>query len=117
ATAARSLAGWHTLVLQVAYRTVRYYLDGVLLAAHRGKYVPDVPMSINYNLWFIDGGQLPRGETRRYHEDVDWVYHRVGAALSPQAVTAQVAKLRHARVEFRDTVPGETPPLRSPCDM
>jgi len=112
-----SLAGWHTLVLQVANGTLRYYLDGALLATHGGKYYPDVPMSINYNLWFIDGGQLPPGATRRYHEDVDWVYHQAGAALSPAAVAAQVAKLRKAHVAFRDTVPAESPPLDSPCNL
>jgi hypothetical protein len=117
ASRAGSLAGWHTLVLQVANGTVRYYLDGALLAAHGGKYFPNVPMSINYNLWFIDGGQLPAGQTRRYHEDVDWVYHRAGAVLSPAAVAAQVAKLRKAHVAFRDTVPAESPPLDSPCSL
>jgi hypothetical protein len=116
-SAPRSLAGWHTFVLQVAHGTVRYYLDGVLLGVHGGKYFPNVPMSINYNLWFIDGGLLPQGATRRYHEDVDWVYHRVDTALSPRAVTAAVEGLRHAHVAFRDTVPAKSPPLRSPCDL
>jgi hypothetical protein len=116
-TAAGSLDGWHTLVLQVANATVNYYLDGTLLATHRGKYYPDVPMSINYNLWFIDGGQLPPGQTRTYHEDVDWVYHQADAVLSPQAVAAQVARLRRARVAFRDTVLAESPPLDSPCNF
>jgi len=115
--ATRSLAGWHTLVLQVANGTVSYYLDGALLATHGGKYYPNVPMSINFNLWFIDGGQLAPGPTRRYHEDVDWVYHQAGAALSPAAVAAQVAQLRKAHVAFRDTVPAENPPLDSPCNL
>jgi hypothetical protein len=117
ANATGSLDGWHTLVLQVADGTVRYYLDGALLATHGGKYYPDVPMSINYNLWFIDGGQLPPGGIRRYHEDVDWVYHQVGAVLSPQQVVARVAGLRRAKVAFRDTVPPRAPPLDSPCNF
>ena len=117
ASATRSLAGWHTLVLQVARGTVRYYLDGALLARHGGKYYPDVPMSINYNLWFIDGGALPAGGVRRYHENVDWVYHRAGAVLSPKAVLAQVAGFRRSRVTFRDTVPAHSPPLDSPCNF
>ena len=117
ATATGSLDGWHTLVLQVAGRTVGYYLDGVPLASHGGSYYPDVPMSINYNLWFVDGGQLPAGAMRRYHEDVDWVYHQAGAVLSPRAVVAQVAKLRRAHLAFRDTVPAESPPLDSPCNF
>src|SRR5262249_36808467 len=82
-----------------------------LIATHGGKYYPEVPMSISYNLWFIQDGQLPAGSVRRYHEDVDWVYHQAGAALSPQQVTAEVAKLRHTHVTYRDTVPPQTPPL------
>jgi hypothetical protein len=116
-TAAGSLDGWHTLVLQVANGSVAYYLDGALVARHGGKYYPRVAMSINYNLWFIQGGQLASGPTRSYHEDVDWVFHAAGVVLSPSAVVAHVAKLRHARISFRDTVPAENPPLNSPCNF
>jgi hypothetical protein len=74
-------------------------------------------MSINVNLWFIQGGQLPPGAIRRYHEDVDWIYHQVGVVLSSSQVTAQVAKLRRAHATFRDTVPARTPSLDSPCNL
>jgi hypothetical protein len=117
ATATGSFDGWHTLVMQVANGSVSYFLDGALLARHDGKYFPDVPMSINYNLWFIAGGQLPAGATRTYHEDVDWVFHRAGAVLTPQAVLTEVARLRRAHVAFRDAVPAEHPPLESPCNF
>jgi hypothetical protein len=50
--------------MQVANGTIAYYLDGVMIARHGGKYYPRVPMSINYNLWFIQGGQLASGQTR-----------------------------------------------------
>jgi hypothetical protein len=50
-----SLAGWHTFVTQVTDGTVRYFVDGQLIAQHGGGYYPDAPMSINFNLWFIDG--------------------------------------------------------------
>ena len=116
-TATGSLDGWHTLVLQVAHGTVSYYLDGALLASHGGKYYPEVPMSINYNLWFIDGGALPAGGLRRYDEDVDWVYHQANVVLSPGQVSAQVAKMRHSKVSFQDTVSPENPPLTSPCNF
>jgi len=116
-SATGSLDGWHTLVLQVADGTIDYYLDGALVATHGGKYYPEVPMSINYNLWFIQGGQLQPGTVRRYHEDVDWVYYQAGAVLSPQQVTAQVASLRGQRVAFRDTVAAQNPPLDSPCNF
>jgi hypothetical protein len=116
-SATGSLAGWHTLVLQVANGTINYYLDGNLVVTHGGKYYPEVPMSINFNLWFIQDGQLPPGTVRRYHEDVDWVYHQVGVVLSPQQVGAQVASLRRTHVIFRDTVPKPTPPLDSACNF
>ena len=112
-----SLNGWHTLVYQVANGTVDYYLDGTLIATHGGKYYPNVPMAISYNLWFIQGGQLPAGSLRSYHEDIDWVYYQVGGVLSPQQVTEHVAILRRQHVTFRNTVPPESPPLNSPCNF
>jgi len=114
---AGSLDGWHTLVFQVANGNVSYYLDGALLATHTGKYYPDVPMSIDFNLWFNQGGELPAGTLRRYHEDIDWVYHQLGVILTPQQVGAQVATLRRTHVAFRNTVPPNNPPLDSPCNF
>jgi hypothetical protein len=116
-TVTRSLDGWHTLVLQVAAGVVTYFLDGVPIASHGGPYYPNVPMSINYNLWFIQGGQLPAGETRRYEEDVDWVLYEDHGVLSPRQVAGKVAALRRGRIHFADTVPGSDPPLVSPCNF
>jgi hypothetical protein len=110
-----SREGWHTLVVQVAGGTVVYYVDGKRFATHGGAYYPEIPMSINANLWFIRGGLLPPGTTRRYDEDVDWVFHEAGVVLSPRQVTARVAQLRAAKNGFRDTVPPSG--LRSPCDF
>jgi hypothetical protein len=115
--AVSSLNGWHTLMMQVANGTVSYYLDGARLARHGGKYYPEVPMSINYNLWFISDGLGAAGERRRYDEDVDWVFHQAGAVLTPAQVRATVARLRRGRITFRDTVPAATPPLVSPCNF
>jgi hypothetical protein len=112
-----SLDGWHTFVMQVAQGTVRYYLGGVRLASHGGRYYPEVAMSINYNLWFIDGGELPAGERRRYNEDIDWVFHQAGVALSPQQVRDRVEVLRRSKVAFKDTVQPASPPLVSPCNF
>lgn len=53
-----SLAGWHTLVAQVMEGTVRYFVNGNLIAQHGGEYYPDALMSINFNLWFIEGGSI-----------------------------------------------------------
>lgn len=111
----RSLDGWHTLVEQVAAGVVTYFLDGVPIASIGGRYYPNVPMSINYNLWFIPNGELPAGETRRYDEDVDWVFYQAHAALSPKQVAAKVAALRRGKTRFQDTVP--TAHLASPCNF
>jgi hypothetical protein len=116
-TVTRSLDGWHTLVLQVAAGVVTYFLDGIPIAGHGEPYYPNVPMSINYNLWFIRGGQRAAGETRRYDEDVDWAFYQDRVALSPRQVAQTVAELRRGKVHFEDTVPRAKPPLASPCNF
>ena len=110
-----SLAGWHTLITQVIGGTVRYFVDGQLIAQHGGKYYPDAPMSINFNLWFIEGGLVQTGEVRQYEEDVDWVFHQSGEMLMPNEVIAKVGELRNASVAFTDTVMSGI--QASPCDL
>jgi hypothetical protein len=112
-----SLAGWHTLVIQVWNGSVTYYLDGVQRVSHGGEYYPEVPMSLNYTAWFIDGGLLAPGAKRSYVQDIDWTFHAAGAALTPQRVVEQVRALRKRGVKFRDTVPAPEPPLASPCNF
>ena len=112
-----SLAGWHTLVIQVTGGTVRYFVDGQYIAQHGGDYYPDAPMSINFNLWFIEGGLIPTEGVREYQEDVDWVFHQADVSLMPGDVEAKVAELRNSSIPFQDTVsPGEVS-LPSPCDL
>jgi hypothetical protein len=53
-----SFEGWHTLVMQVGDGTLTYYVDGDVIATHDGDVYPEVSMSLNYNLWFIVGGQI-----------------------------------------------------------
>ena len=106
----RSYEGWHTLVLQVADGKVTYYIDGDPVAHHGGKYYPEVPMSINYNLWFVQDGQLSSSEPRHYIEQIDWLYYAGREVLSPDAVDAQVARYRADAIHFEDTVPAWTPP-------
>jgi hypothetical protein len=96
---------------------VAYYVDDVLRATQGGKYYLEVPMSINFNLWFIDGGLIKSQDSRDYVEDVDWVYFEGGQILPPQEVQAKVAELRQAEVKFKDTVPDQNPPLVSPCNF
>jgi hypothetical protein len=109
--------GWHTLVTQVAADKVRYFVDGKLFAEHGGDYYPEDVMSINFNLWFIKDGAIKARDARRYHEDVDWVFHEAKTALSPEEVEAKVTTMRRSSVKFRDTVPGRVPALTSPCNF
>jgi hypothetical protein len=110
-----SSAGWHTLVAQVGAGRVRYFVDGRLLADHGEKFYPEVPMSINFNLWFIEEGLLAGSEARRYEQDIDWVFFRRDEVMTTEQVQAAVAGLRRDHVAFRDTVPGSG--LSSPCDF
>jgi hypothetical protein len=116
-TANGSQAGWHTLVTQVMDQKVRYYVDGKLFAEHGGEYYPEDTMSINFNLWFIRDGMKNVNERRQYQEDIDWVFHQAGVALTPEQVEATVAAMRHKSVKFRDTVPAKSPALESPCNF
>ena len=112
-----SLAGWHTLVAQVTGGTVRYFVDGKMLAQHGGNYYPDAPMSLNFNLWFIDGGLNGASDTREYQEDIDWVFHEADVLLMPNEVDAKINELRNASVKYQDTVSPGVIPLASPCDL
>src|SRR5438105_3452330 len=46
ANRAGPLAGWHTLVATVSNKTVRYFIDGQLLAEHDDRFYPESFMSI-----------------------------------------------------------------------
>ena len=72
-------------------------------------------MSINFNLWFIDGGLAQSEDVRQYKEDIDWVFHEAGVMLMPDEVTAKVNELRSASVKFTDTVMSGI--QTSPCDL
>jgi hypothetical protein len=112
-----SMQGWHTLVVQALDGTVRYFVDGKQTAAHTGNYYPDASMSINFNLWFIEGGLNGSTEPRTYQEDIDWVFHEADATLTPEQVEQKVQELRQADTGYMDTVPAASPALDSPCDL
>lgn len=112
-----SQAGWHTLVMQVKDQKVRYFVDGKFYVEHGDDYYPEDTMSINFNLWFIRDGAIKSTERRTYQEDIDWVFHQAGAALTPEQVEETVALLRRESVKFRDTVPAKVPALVSPCNF
>lgn len=116
-TTGGSQAGWHTLVKQVMNQKVTYYVDGKLFAEHGGEYYPEDTMSINFNLWFIRDGLIKSSERRTYQEDIDWVFHQAGVALTPQQVEAAVANFRKRSVKFQDSVPAKVPALNSPCNF
>ncbi|MEO3977588.1 cellulose binding domain-containing protein [Streptomyces sp. CAU 1734] len=100
----RSHAGWHDLVLQVSGGTMRYYIDGELLAEHGGIHYPETPMLLSFNNWF--NAILPPDGTRRtYREQADWVYFAKDTVLTPAQVKAEVAGHRARGTAFTDTVP------------
>ncbi len=68
-------------------------------------------------MWFDEDGILDSRESRRYTEDVDWVYHEAATILSLEEVQARLAVLREAGVRSKDTVPARTPVLPSLCDL
>lgn len=114
---AGSLSGWHTLVVQATNGTVRYFADSKLIGQHGGAYYPDSPMSINFNLWFIDGGLTGASDVREYQEDIDWVFHQADVSLMPDEVDAKVSEFRNAAIPFQDTVSPGAIALDSPCDL
>jgi len=109
-----SLPGWHTLVTQVTGATVRYFVDGILIAQHGGAYYPDAFMSINFNLQFIEGGLVQANGIHQYEEDIDRVFHQARVLLMPEEVIAKVNELRNTSVKFTDTVISGI--QTSPCD-
>lgn len=111
-----SYEGWRTLVIQAVDGEVIYYVDDELLSESGGRYFPEVPMSINFNLWFVNGGLTDSDVPRQYVEQIDWVYHAADVMLTPEEVTAQVEAMRADDVAYIDTVIAEDE-LVSPCDF
>ena len=104
-------SGWHTLVMNVSSDAVRYYVDGNLVGDHTNAVAPEVPMSMNFNLWFMpkgaDGsvGPIDSNESRQYQQDIDWVLHVEDAELTTAEVEAKVAALRASEQRHIDQVP------------
>jgi hypothetical protein len=99
-----SQAGWHDLVVQVSGGHAVYYLDGTQIADHGGKYYPETPMSINFNHWFISGGQVGDQTPRAYVEQVDYVYFSRNEVVAPAEITSRVQAFRGASIDWKDTV-------------
>jgi hypothetical protein len=101
----QSYDGWHDLVLTLDSSGIKYYIDGQLFAAHDAAYLPERPMSINFNQWLIDFDGLTSTTARAYDESVDYILHVKDQVLTPAQVAAKVTAYRGAGTTFQDTVP------------
>lgn len=101
----QSYAGWHNLVLTIDSSSIKYYVDGQLFGTHDARYLPERPMSINFNQWLIDLAGQTSTTSRAYDQQVDYVLHVKDQVLSPAQVQAKVDGYRSAGTAFKDTVP------------
>jgi hypothetical protein len=101
----RSFAGWHDLVVTIDDNAITYYVDGQLFGTHDARYLPERPMSINFNQWLIDLGGQTSTTPRAYDQRVDYVLHVKDQVLTPAQVAAKVAAYRSAGTSFVDEVP------------
>ncbi|MEU3791285.1 cellulose binding domain-containing protein [Streptomyces fructofermentans] len=102
----QSHSGWHDLVLTIDNSSIKYYLDGQLFGTHDAAYLPERPMSINFNQWLIDLAGQTSTTPRAYDQQVDYVLHVKDQVLTPAQVAAKVGAYRSAGTTFVDTVPG-----------
>ncbi|MEU6944495.1 cellulose binding domain-containing protein [Streptomyces sp. NPDC046316] len=100
-----SYAGWHDLVLTIDDNTIVYYVDGQEFGRHDARYLPERPMSINFNQWLIDLQGQTSTTPRSYDQKVDYVLHVKDQVLTPAQVAAKVAAYRTAGKAFEDSVP------------
>ncbi|MFC9285415.1 cellulose binding domain-containing protein [Streptomyces sp. NPDC057052] len=103
--ARRSYAGWHDLVVTIDNNSITYYVDGQLFGTHDAQYLPERPMSINFNQWLIDLAGQTSTTPRAYDQQVDYVLHVKDQVLTPAQVTAKVTAYRTAGTAFVDEVP------------
>ncbi|MYV56668.1 cellulose binding domain-containing protein [Streptomyces sp. SID3212] len=101
-----SYAGWHDLVVTIDNTAITYYVDGQPFGTHDARYLPERPMSINFNQWLIDLAGQTSTTPRAYDQKVDYVLHVKDQVLTPAQVNAKVAAYRAAGKVFEDTVPG-----------
>jgi hypothetical protein len=99
----QSFDGWHDLVVQVADGHMIYFIDGVRVGDHSGKFYPRQTMTINWNLWFIDTA-AHTGGLSTYIQQVDWVLFAKNQVLAPAAASARAAAYRASGSAFTDTV-------------
>ncbi|MEV4946837.1 cellulose binding domain-containing protein [Streptomyces sp. NPDC053755] len=100
-----SYAGWHDLVVTIDDQAIVYYVDGREFGRHDARYLPERPMSINFNQWLIDLAGQTSTTPRAYDQKVDYVLHVKDQVLTPAQVAAKVAAYRSAGTTFEDSVP------------
>ncbi|MEU1280922.1 cellulose binding domain-containing protein [Streptomyces sp. NPDC005805] len=100
-----SYAGWHDLVVTIDDSAITYYVDGQHFGTHDARYLPERPMSINFNQWLIDLQGQTSTTPRTYDQKVDYVLHVKDRVLTPAQVAARVAAYRAAGTSFTDEVP------------
>ncbi|NUK77774.1 family 16 glycosylhydrolase [Streptomyces lunaelactis] len=101
-----SYAGWHDLVVTIDNSNITYYVDGQEFGRHDARYLPERPMSINFNQWLIDLAGQSSTAPRAYDQKVDYVLHVKDQVLTPAQVADRIAAYRAAGTTFEDTVPG-----------
>ncbi|MGW0916521.1 cellulose binding domain-containing protein [Streptomyces sp. NPDC002784] len=100
-----SYAGWHDLVVTIDNSKITYYVDGQHFGTHDAAYLPERPMSINFNQWLIDLNGQTSTTPRAYDQQVDYVLHVKDQVLTPAQVATKIASLRSAGTKFVDEVP------------
>lgn len=101
----RSFAGWHDLVVTIDDSAITYYVDGRHFGTHDAAYLPERPMSINFNQWLIDLDGQTSTTPRAYDQQVDYVLHVKDQVLTPAQVAARIDAYRGAGTSFVDEVP------------
>jgi hypothetical protein len=96
-----SRQGWHTLNIVVMNGNVAYTVDGASFVTHGGVYYPDSPMAICFNLWFAG---VAEAGTQTWVQDVDWVIHVKGEALTAADSERKVAALRESQFTHLNTI-------------
>ncbi|MFF0203878.1 cellulose binding domain-containing protein [Streptomyces sp. NPDC005017] len=101
----RSFAGWHDLVVTIDNNAITYHVDGQHFGTHDAAYLPERPMSINFNQWLIDLAGQTSTTPRAYDQQVDYILHVKDQVLTPAQVTARINAFRTAGTAFVDEVP------------
>jgi hypothetical protein len=98
-----SFSGWHTLLFRVSGGHVEYFIDGMSKATHGGIYYPETPMSIMFQMWFVNGSLAASIDEREWQMDIDWVWHSNTPDYNTSQIEYLVADLRASGTVRRDT--------------